>query len=107
MVAVAMGSPHFASAIWPEVSEPTEVRSLRGTINLADGPAGVNEAAAEGERRAMARSAEGDYRGRSMVAGTGGAGADGAASPATPEPRPSFCRLWASSLPVGLSPWEA
>src|SRR5712692_1086712 len=39
----------FAFAIRPEVSEPTEVRSLRGTINLADGPAGVNEPAAEGE----------------------------------------------------------
>src|SRR5713226_2511155 len=45
----------FASAIRPEVSEPTEVRSLRGTINLADGPAGVNEPAAEGEMRVMAR----------------------------------------------------
>src|SRR5713226_5489412 len=37
----------FASAIRPEVSEPTEVRSLRGTINLADGPAGVNEPAVQ------------------------------------------------------------
>src|SRR5713101_9711149 len=107
MVAVAMRSPHLPLQSGLKCPSQPKCDHCVATINLADGPAGVNEAAAEGELRVMARSAGGDYCGRSMVAGTGGAGADGAASPATPEPRPSFCRLWASSLPVGLSPWEA
>src|SRR3989442_7693356 len=41
------------------------------------------------------------------VSGRGCEGARGAARPATSEPRPSFCKLRASSFPLGLKPREA
>ena len=34
-------------------------------------------------------------------------GGMGAATPAVCEPRPNFCKVRASSLPLGLSPWPA
>jgi hypothetical protein len=47
-----------------------------------------------------------DAPGAEVVAELGGATGLGASTPAVPEPRPSFCRLGASILPLELRPFS-